>query len=125
MKKTKSEVMSELKRTFRPEFLNRLDEIIVFRKLDHDSVKKIAKIMIDESVDKLKERNIEIKVDDSVVEYIAKVGFDDIYGARPLKRAVQSKIEDEFAEQILDGKIKEGDKVTLKAEEDKVIIATK
>ena len=123
--KTKSEVMSELKRTFRPEFLNRLDEIIVFRKLDHDSVKKIAKIMIDESVDKLKERNIEIKVDDSVVEYIAKVGFDDIYGARPLKRAVQSKIEDEFAEQILDGKIKEGDKVTLKAEEDKVIIATK
>ena len=123
--KTKSEVMSELKRTFRPEFLNRLDEIIVFRKLDHDSVKKIAKIMIDESVDKLKERNIEISVDDSVVEYIAKVGFDDIYGARPLKRAVQSKIEDEFAEQILDGKIKEGDKVTLKAEEDKVIIATK
>ena len=123
--KTKSEVMSELKRAFRPEFLNRLDEIIVFRKLDHDSVKKIAKIMIDESVDKLKERNIEIAVDDSIVDYIAKVGFDDVYGARPLKRAVQSKIEDEFAEQILDGKIKEGDKVTLKAEEDKVIIAVK
>ena len=69
--------------------------------------------------------NIEIAVDDSIVDYIAKVGFDDVYGARPLKRAVQSKIEDEFAEQILDGKIKEGDKVTLKAEEDKVIIAVK
>ena len=123
--KTKSEVMSELKRTFRPEFLNRLDEIIVFKKLDHDSVKKIAKIMIDESVDKLKERNIKISVEDSIVEYIAKVGFDDVYGARPLKRAVQSKIEDEFAEQILDGKIKDGDEVVLKAQEDKVIITTK
>ena len=81
--------------------------------------------MIDESVDKLKERNIKISVEDSIVEYIAKVGFDDVYGARPLKRAVQSKIEDEFAEQILDGKIKDGDEVVLKAQEDKVIITTK
>ena len=86
--RNKEEVMAELKRTFRPEFLNRLDEIIVFRKLDKESVKKIAKIMIDNSVSKLKERNIKIDIDDSVVEYISNVGFDDSYGARHLRRAV-------------------------------------
>ncbi|MGN1012943.1 MAG: ATP-dependent Clp protease ATP-binding subunit [Clostridia bacterium] len=123
--KNKSEVMAELKRTFRPEFLNRLDEIIVFKKLDKDSVKKIAKIMVDKSIEKLKEKDIKIDVEDSVVDFIAKVGFDDNYGARPLKRAVQSKIEDKIAEEILDGNIKEGSHIVLKAEEDKVIISLK
>ena len=121
--KSKEEVMAELKRTFRPEFLNRLDEIIVFKKLDKESVKKIAKIMIDKSVEKLKERNITINVDESVVEYIAKVGFDENYGARPLKRAVQSKIEDEIAEYILDGKIKDNTSVTMKVVDDKIVIS--
>ena len=123
--KNKSEVMAELKRTFRPEFLNRLDEIIVFKKLDKDSVKKIAKIMVDKSIEKLKEKDIKIDVEDSIVDFIAKVGFDDNYGARPLKRAVQSKIEDKIAEEILDGNIKEGSHIILKAEEDKAIISLK
>ena len=117
--------MAELKRTFRPEFLNRLDEIIVFRKLDKESVKKIAKIMIDNSVSKLKERNIKIDIDDSVVEYISNVGFDDSYGARPLRRAVQSKIEDKFAEELLDGNIKDGDHIKLMAKDDKVLMLSK
>ena len=123
--RNKEEVMVELKRTFRPEFLNRLDEIIVFRKLDKESVKKIAKIMIDNSVSKLKERNIKIDIDDSVVEYISNVGFDDSYGARPLRRAVQSKIEDKFAEELLDGNIKDGDHIKLMAKDDKVLILSK
>ena len=123
--RNKEEVMAELKRTFRPEFLNRLDEIIVFRKLDKESVKKIAKIMIDNSVSKLKERNIKIDIDDSVVEYISNVGFDDSYGARPLRRAVQSKIEDKFAEELLDGNIKDGDHIKLMAKDDKVLILSK
>ena len=123
--KNKSEVMSELKKTFRPEFLNRLDEIIVFRKLDKESIKKIAKIMIDLSINKLKDKNINIEVDDSLVEYIAKVGFDDTYGARPLKRAVQSKIEDKFAEEILDGNIKDGDNIIIKVDGDNVFIKVK
>ena len=123
--RNKEEVMAELKRTFRPEFLNRLDEIIVFRKLDKESVKKIAKIMIDNSVSKLKERNIKIDIDDSVVEYISNVGFDDNYGARPLRRAVQSKIEDKFAEELLDGNIKDGDHIKLMAKDDKVLMLSK
>ena len=81
--------------------------------------------MVDKSIEKLKEKDIKIDVEDSIVDFIAKVGFDDNYGARPLKRAVQSKIEDKIAEEILDGNIKEGSHIILKAEEDKVIISLK
>ncbi len=123
--KNKIEVMNELKRTFRPEFLNRLDEIIVFKKLDKESVKKIAKLMIDKSIKKLEDRNISIEIDDSLVEYISKVGFDENYGARPLRRAVQSKIEDKFAEEILDGKVKNNNSYILKVENDEIIIKEK
>ena len=120
--KTKAEVMNELKKTFRPEFLNRLDEIIIFNKLGKEVIEKIANIMLNEFADKLKQREIKVKIDKSIVEYIAKVGFDDVYGARPLKRAVQSKVEDKFAEELLDGKIKDGDNIILKAKDDNVII---
>ena len=120
--RTKAEVMNELKKTFRPEFLNRLDEIIIFNKLGKEVIEKIANIMLNEFADKLKQREIKVKIDKSIVEYIAKVGFDDVYGARPLKRAVQSKVEDKFAEELLDGKIKDGDNIILKAKDDNVII---
>ena len=72
-----------------------------------------------------KERNIKIDIDDSVVEYISNVGFDDSYGARPLRRAVQSKIEDKFAEELLDGNIKDGDHIKLMAKDDKVLMLSK
>ena len=120
--RTKAEVLNELKKTFRPEFLNRLDEIIIFNKLGKEAIEKIANIMLNEFADKLKQREIKVKIDKSIVEYIAKVGFDDLYGARPLKRAVQSKVEDKFAEELLDGKIKDGDNIILKAKDDNVII---
>ena len=120
--KNKEAVMSEVKKIFRPEFINRLDDIIVFNKLDKVSVEKIVKIMLNEFADKLKNKNIEVKLDKSIIEYISKIGFDNVYGARPLKRAIQSKIEDKFAEEILEGKINDGDKILLKSIEDKVVI---
>ena len=120
--RAKEEVMNELKKTFRPEFLNRLDEIIIFNKLGKEAIEKIANIMLNEFADKLKQRKITVKIDKSIIEYIAKVGFDDVYGARPLKRAVQSKVEDKFAEDLLDGKIKDGDNIILKAKDNNVII---
>ena len=120
--RAKAEVMNELKKTFRPEFLNRLDEIIIFNKLGKEAIEKIANIMLNEFADKLKQRKITVKIDKSIIEYIAKVGFDDVYGARPLKRAVQSKVEDKFAEDLLDGKIKDGDNIILKAKDNNVII---
>lgn len=108
-KDIKSNVMSELKREFKPEFLNRVDEIIVFKQLTEEEISKIADIMIETSVSRLADRNIKIIVTDNMKKHIAKVGFDQTYGARPLKRAIQNLIEDKIAEDILDGKIKDGD----------------
>lgn len=113
-KRMKEGVMEEVKRMFKPEFLNRIDEIIVFHTLNKEEIKKIVGILLKDLVKRCKDQmNITLKVRDSVKELIAKEGFDPKYGARPLKRAIQNKIEDAMAEEILEGKIKEGDEVTL------------
>ena len=120
--KTRDEVMGELKKIFRPEFLNRLDDIIVFKKLSNESIEKITKIMLDEFIKRLEKKNIKVDVSDDVIKYISKVGFDDTYGARPLRRAIQSKIEDKFAEEMLDGNIKENSNVKIDLKDDKIVI---
>ena len=120
--KTRDEVMCELKKIFRPEFLNRLDDIIVFKKLSNESIEKITKIMLDEFIKRLEKKNIRVDVSDDVIKYISKVGFDDTYGARPLRRAIQSKIEDKFAEEMLDGNIKEDSNVKIDLNDDKIVI---
>ena len=120
--KTRDEVMTELKKIFRPEFLNRLDDIIVFKKLSNESIEKITKIMLDEFIKRLEKKNIKVDVSDDVIKYISKVGFDDTYGARPLRRAIQSKIEDKFAEEMLDGNIKEDSNVKIDLNDDKIVI---
>lgn len=115
----KKGVMEEVKKLFRPEFLNRIDDIIVFHSLDKDNVKEIAKIMLKEVVDRVKTNlNITLNVTDKAIEKIADEGYDPVYGARPLRRAIQSKIEDLFAEKLLDGDFKNNDDVTLDFEED-------
>jgi len=112
MKKT---VMSEVKDLFRPEFLNRIDDIIVFHPLDHDDVQKITRLMLNETAARIQENmDITLEYTDALVEHIAKEGYDQSYGARPLRRAIQTKIEDELAEAILMGQFKEG--VTIKAD---------
>ncbi len=122
---TKQEVLAELKKIFRPEFLNRLDEIIVFKKLNKESVKNITKLMLKEFEDRLKSKNITVDIKDEVIDYISKVGFDDIYGARPLRRAIQSNIEDKFAEAMLDLEVKEGDNVEVILDNEKINIIKK
>ncbi len=101
-------VMSELKKTFRPEFLNRIDEVIVFNQLKKDEIKEIARRMLQKSAEKLQAMGITMEFDEKVVEMISDEGFDVIYGARPLRRAIQTKIEDKLSEQMLDGKITTG-----------------
>ena len=97
---------------FKPEFLNRIDEIMVFHPLNRDHVKKIVTLMLKELSGRCREQmNIQLTVRDSVKNYIVENGFDDKYGARPLKRAIQNKIEDPLAEEILSGKVKAGDEV--------------
>ena len=122
---TKSQVMDELKKIFRPEFLNRLDEIIVFKKLSQENIDKITHLMLDEFALRVKNKNMKIIFDEEVVKFISKVGFDEVYGARPLKRAIQSNIEDKFAEAILDKKIKEGDQVEISLKDGNIQISRK
>ena len=121
----KNEVQSELKKIFRPEFLNRLDEIIIFRKLDTESIEKITKLMITEFADRVKAQDINVEFTDNLVKHISKVGFDDVYGARPLRRAIQRKIEDKFAEAILDKEIETKDNVIIDYIDNKVVIKKK
>ena len=119
---TKKDVMSELKKQFRPEFINRIDEIIIFHKLGEEDIKQIIDIMLKQVQERLKDQNIEVTFDDTVKEYIAKKGVDTNYGARPLKRAIQSNIEDKIAESILDGIITPKKKANMSVENDEVII---
>ena len=105
-KDVKQLVLGELKKVFRPEFLNRVDDIIVFNKLTQDEIKEIAKKMLDTLAKRLKAMNIEISFTDAAITAIADKGFDDAYGARPLRRAIQSEIEDTLSEYMLDGKVK-------------------
>ncbi len=122
-KDIKKNVMEELKRTFRPEFLNRIDDIIVFHQLDKDNIKNIVDIMIENLTLRLASKDIYVEVSDEVKEFIAKKGFDTTYGARPLRRAIQSEIEDVIAESFLDGNIKPGKTVRLILSGEKVVVA--
>ena len=105
---TKKEVMAELKKQFRPEFINRIDEIIVFHKLQKEELKQIIDIMLKEVQNRLQANGMKVEIADEVKEKVLEQGVDVTYGARPLKRAIQSMIEDKIAEAILDGKIKKG-----------------
>jgi ATP-dependent Clp protease ATP-binding subunit ClpC len=104
----KSKVMDELRRTFRPEFLNRIDEIIVFHSLTRDDIKKIVDIMLREIQSELKERDMKLVVTDAAKEFLVDKGFDREYGARPLRRAIQRYIENPLSEEVLMGHFKEG-----------------
>ena len=110
-KDVKSLVLGELKNVFRPEFLNRVDDIIVFNKLNKDEIKQIASKMLDTLAKRLENIEIKISFTDEAVSAISDKGFDDTYGARPLRRAIQSEIEDKLSEEILEGKIEKGTSV--------------
>lgn len=113
-KNMKGKVMDEVKRIFKPEFLNRIDEMIVFHTLSKENVGEIVDIMIHSINSRIKDQlDLTIELDAAAKAYIVEAGYDQKYGARPLKRALQSKIEDELAEQILEGKVKAGDSVFI------------
>ena len=118
----KKDVMAELKKEFKPEFINRVDEIIVFHKLVEEDIVKIIDIMLNQVKNRLKQNNIEIEIEDSVKKLIAKKGFDANYGARPLRRAIQSYVEDTISEAILDGIVQSGKKATVKVNEEETCI---
>ncbi len=119
---TKKDVMAELKREFRPEFINRIDEIIVFHKLSDDEIKQIIELMLKQIENRLKEQKINVNIDESVKELIAKQGINKSFGARPLRRTIQRLVEDSLADAILDNKASDKEqKYKLFVENEKVI----
>jgi len=117
----KSLVNEELKQYFRPEFLNRLDEIIVFRQLSKNEVKEIAEIMLQEVFARLQDKGIKLDVTDAFKERLVEEGYNPSYGARPLRRAVMRLLEDSLAEEVLSGRIKDGDKALVDIDENKKV----
>ena len=116
-------VMADLKHTFRPEFLNRIDEIIVFRQLTQENIVEIARRMLAITGKRMAQQGIALAMDDDAVEALAKDGFDPQYGARPLRRAIQNQVEDAVAEQMLEGQLKSGDTARICLRDGKVVIA--
>ena len=122
---TKKDVMTELRKTFRPEFINRIDEIIVFHKLTEKELNQIVDIMLEQIKKRIGERDIKLEVDNKAKELIIKKGTDIKYGARPLRRAIQSMIEDKLAEEILEGNLKSGDTAKITAKDEEIQIKVK
>ena len=118
----KKDVMAELKREFRPEFINRIDEIIVFHKLNEDEIMQIIDILLKQVEKRLKQNDYEVRIDESVKKLIAKKGFDANYGARPLRRAIQSYVEDVISEAILNGSVRIDKPAVIVADDEKCIV---
>ena len=111
----KNKVMDEVKHMFKPEFLNRIDEIIVFHQLNKEHMSKIVDIMLGDIVKRVKNQmDIKLKISDDAKQLLIDKGYDEKYGARPLRRTIQTLVEDELAEKILEGAVKEGDTVNIK-----------
>ena len=118
----KEAVWAELKRRMKPEFLNRLDEVVIFNPLGKEQVKQIVEILLRKIKSRLEERDIGLELTDRAKEFIAEVGFDPVFGARPLKRALADVVEDKLAELILEGKVKDGDNVEFDVDENHIIV---
>lgn len=118
-------ILEELKKTYRPEFLNRIDETVVFRSLVESEIHEIVKIMSKQIVARLKEQGIELKITPAAIDVIGKAGFDPEYGARPIRRALQKQIEDRLSEALLSGQVQLGDKVTIGASKGQITLNVK
>jgi len=118
----KDKVMGELKKSFRPEFLNRIDEIIVFHSLDEKHIAEIVSLMASELQKRLKEQEVDFTLTEAAKMFLAKEGFDPTFGARPLRRAIQKHIEDRLSEELLKGTINKGDAVTIDEKDGELVV---
>ncbi len=120
-KEIQGDVMKEMRNAFRPEFLNRVDDIIVFSQLSEEDITKIAAKMIEKLADRMKNIGIDTEFDESVIKYVAKAGFDPVYGARPLRRTIQNELEDTLSQKLLDGTVtKEKGRLKVVVNEQKI-----
>ena len=119
--KLKDTVMEEMKKSFRPEFLNRIDDIIVFAHLSKPEIREIVDLMLNDLFKRLESQQLTIEVTDEVKDYLGEAGYSEAYGARPLRRLIQKRIEDGLAEEILSGKYSSGNKIVLKLKDEKIV----
>ena len=118
----RSMVMSDLKKTFRPEFLNRVDDIIVFHKLTRANIRQIAQKLLGTVNTRMERAGVELQVPDAALDALSATGYDPVYGARPLRRAIQSTIADQAAGMLLDGTLRQGDVVTAEVRDGKIVL---
>ena len=123
--KLKEELMTDLKSYFKPEFLNRLDDIIVFKSLDKKQIKEIARILLEDVKGLVKAQGMEIEFDDSVIELVANIGYDPEFGARPMERVIQNVVENPLADALLEGKFNKGDTIFATVKEGKIVFEKK
>ncbi len=123
--KMREKIMDEAKKTFRPEFLNRLDDIIVFRSLTKPDLIEILDLEISKVMQRLKAKNIVLQLDEKAKDFLVSKGYDPLYGARPMRRAVERSLEDPLAEEILSGVFHEGEPITVTAEKDQLVFNQK
>ena len=121
----KDAVMKEVKEVFRPEFINRLDELIVFHSLSEENIRDIAGLMLRQVADLLRERNVSLTWDQEVVSYLAKTGYDPKFGARPLRRLIQRTVEDTISEEMLAGNIQLGENLRLYLDDEEQVRVAK
>jgi ATP-dependent Clp protease ATP-binding subunit ClpC len=119
--KMRERILEEAKRTFRPEFLNRLDDVLVFRSLTRADLIEILELEVAKVMSRLKARNIKLELDASAKEFLVEKGYDPAYGARPMRRAVERHLEDPLAEELLKGVLHDGDPIQVVAEEGKLV----
>jgi ATP-dependent Clp protease ATP-binding subunit ClpC len=119
----KDRLLNEVKKAFKPEFLNRIDDIIVFRNLTKEDLTEIIKLEVNEVIERLKGRGIDISLSVEAMDFLMEKGYDPLYGARPLKRTIQRYVEDMLSEEIISGRFKEGSKVTVVRREDNLVLA--
>ena len=117
-----SKIREEMKDYFRPEFLNRIDEAIVFHALDREHLQEIVKLLTNDLIEQLAEQDIELRITSAALDIIADEGYDPEYGARPLSRAIQTNVEDMLSDEIISGGIKAGDKVTVGGSQGKLTL---
>jgi ATP-dependent Clp protease ATP-binding subunit ClpC len=120
--KMKDKLLEELKKTFRPEFLNRLDGVVVFHSLSPDQLRQIVEIMLNGVQKELSEKNIKLNVTAAAKDFLAKKGYDEVFGARPLRRVIQEMVEDKLSDGILRGEFQPGDIIVVDVEDDHIVI---
>lgn len=120
--KMKEKVLGEVKKTFRPEFLNRIDATVVFHSLTKEHIRKIVDLMLSQTIDSVKERNITLEITEAAKDFLGDKGYDPVFGARPLRRTIQEMVENQLSEALLHGDFLPGDTVVVDCEDDKIVI---